>query len=207
MAGLLLMSPTAVGPCGTRDSGWGAHVREVRGCQALQTAHSVSAGLAGTDPEPFHADAGGNQSEQAGVLAQLQGYLEAYMALDTSATADKEARGQVESQLVEAQKYYATLKAAVATYFGAGSPQLVKFGLKPRKARAPLTTAQLAGRAAKAKATREPARNEGFRAEGGDQVRRDDVRPAGLPDGAGRRRFGAGRIRRQRSQPRNGQVG
>jgi len=42
----------------------------------------------------------------------------------------------------------------VTTYFGAGSPQLVKFGLNPKKTRAPLTTEQLAVRTAKARATR-----------------------------------------------------
>jgi hypothetical protein len=96
----------------------------------------------------------GSSLNEAAVLAQLQGYLEAYSALDAGATASKQARSQVESQLKEAQKYLASLKAAVTTYFGAGSPQLVKFGLKPKKARPPLTTEQLAVRTAKARATR-----------------------------------------------------
>jgi hypothetical protein len=43
----------------------------------------------------------------------------------------------------------------VVTYLGGqNSPQLAKFGLKPRKARAKATSSQLAVRAAKAKATR-----------------------------------------------------
>jgi hypothetical protein len=89
------------------------------------------------------------------VLAQLQGYLGAYTALDASATAANEARAQVRSQLQEAQAYYASLKATVITFLGAqNSPQLAKFGLKPKKARAKATSAQLAVRAAKAKATR-----------------------------------------------------
>jgi hypothetical protein len=96
----------------------------------------------------------GSSLSEAAVLAQLQGYLGAYTALDTSATAGKQARNQVASQLAEARKYYAALKAAVTTYFGAESPQLVKFGLKPKKVRAPLTTEQLSVRTAKARATR-----------------------------------------------------
>jgi hypothetical protein len=96
----------------------------------------------------------GNSLSEAGVVAQLQGYLGAYTALDASATADKEARDQVASQLAEARKYYALLKTAVANHFGVGSPQLVKFGLKAKKPHAPLSAQKLAVKVAKAKATR-----------------------------------------------------
>jgi hypothetical protein len=57
--------------------------------------------------------------------------------------------------------YYAALKAAVISYFGAKSPQLVKFGLEPRKTPAPLTSMQLAVRAAKVKATRQQRGTKG----------------------------------------------
>ena len=100
------------------------------------------------------ASSGGSLS-QAAVLAQFQGYLGAYTALDASATAASEARAQVRSQLPEVRAYYASLKAVVATYLGGqGSPQLAKFGLKPRKARAKATSSELVVRAAKAMATR-----------------------------------------------------
>jgi hypothetical protein len=92
---------------------------------------------------------------QAGVLAELQGYLGVYTDLDTHDTGIRQARAQAESQLPEVRAYYAALKAAVISYFGAKSPQLVKFGLKPRKTPAPLTSTQLAVRAAKVKATRQ----------------------------------------------------
>jgi len=91
---------------------------------------------------------------EAAVLAQLQGYLAAYADLDTHVTATRQARAQVESQLQAARKYYSVLKAAVTNLFGAESPQLVQFGLEAKKARAKLTSEQLAVRAAKARATR-----------------------------------------------------
>jgi hypothetical protein len=91
---------------------------------------------------------------EAAVLAQLQGYLGAYTDLDTHATALRQARAQVASQLQAARQYYAVLKAAVANLFGDASPQLSQFGLAPKKARKPLSSAELAVRAAKAKATR-----------------------------------------------------
>ena len=92
---------------------------------------------------------------QAGVLAKLQGYLGVYTDLDTATTDVKQARAQAESQLPEVRAYHAALKAAVVGYLGEKSPQLVKFGLKPRKTPAPLTSTQLAVRAAKVKATRQ----------------------------------------------------
>lgn len=48
----------------------------------------------------------------------------------------------------------ATLKTAVSSQFGNGSPQVAQFGFKPPKARTPLTPAQKVARAAKANATR-----------------------------------------------------
>ena len=90
----------------------------------------------------------------AAVLAKLQGYLGAYTDLDTHVTGASQARAQVESQLLEVRAYQAVLKAAMVSYFGAGSPQLVRFGLKAAKARTPLTAKQLAVRAAKVMATR-----------------------------------------------------
>ena len=100
------------------------------------------------------ASSAGSFSQPA-VLAKLQGYLEAYTDLDTHVTGAEEAREQVRSQLSEAQTYCSALKAAVITYLGSqNSPRLAKFGLKPRKTRVPLTSEQLAVRAAKVRATR-----------------------------------------------------
>ncbi len=93
---------------------------------------------------------------QAAVLAQLQEYLGVYADLDTHAMGTGQARAQGGIAAARgAGTYYAALKAAVISYFGAKSPQLVKFGLEPRKSPAPLTSTQLAVRAAKVKATRQ----------------------------------------------------
>jgi hypothetical protein len=91
---------------------------------------------------------------QAAVVGKLQGWLGLYTALDTQATAYTQARVPVKAMQSEAREYLAALKAVLAGSFGPQSPQLVQFGLKPRKARKPLTAQQLAVRAAKAMATR-----------------------------------------------------
>jgi hypothetical protein len=90
----------------------------------------------------------------ASVLAKLQGFLGAYTDLDAHVTGARKARAQMASQLPEVQAYQAALKAAMISNFGAQSPLLVKFGLKPKKSRTPLTSTQLAVRAAKVMATR-----------------------------------------------------
>jgi len=90
----------------------------------------------------------------AAVISQLQGYAGSYTTLDAQATGTKQARVLVKTQLPQARKYIAALKAALRSYFGEDSPQLEQFGLKPRKAPTPLTSEQRAVRAAKARATR-----------------------------------------------------
>jgi hypothetical protein len=91
---------------------------------------------------------------QAAVVGTLQGWLGAYTALDTQATAYKQARVPVQSMQAEARQYLAALKLALASALGPQSPQLAQFGLKPKKSPRPLTSKQLAVRAAKAAATR-----------------------------------------------------
>ena len=96
----------------------------------------------------------GGALTQAAVVQQLQAYLGSYTALDAQATAFKQARQQVEGELAGARQYFAMLKLAVQNAFGPNSPQLVQFGLRPKKAARPLTSAQNAVRAAKVQATR-----------------------------------------------------
>ena len=97
----------------------------------------------------------GGSLSQAAVLAQLQGYLGVYTTLDAQVTALQQVRTQERSQTPEARQYIDVLRTAVAFFFGAGSPQLVQFGIQPKKPRKALTSAALAVRAAKAAATRE----------------------------------------------------
>jgi hypothetical protein len=91
---------------------------------------------------------------QAAVVARLQTYLEAFTALDAADTAHKQARMPVEQQSSEVGQYLALLKTALGNAFGTASPKLEQFGLKPKKARTPLSSEKLAIRAAKARATR-----------------------------------------------------
>ncbi len=97
---------------------------------------------------------GGGTLEQSAVLGQLQAYLGVFTTLDAQTTSLKETRAQLEATQVEARQYYDGLKLAVASYFGANSPQLAQFGFAPKKARKALTSTQLAVKAAKAQATR-----------------------------------------------------
>jgi hypothetical protein len=96
----------------------------------------------------------GGSLGQAAVLAQLQGYLGVYTDLDAHVTALQQVRTQERSQALAARQYLDVLRAAVAFLFGAGSPQLVQFGIQPKKPHKALTSTALAARAAKAAATR-----------------------------------------------------
>ena len=91
---------------------------------------------------------------QASVTKQLQAYLAAYTALDSNATASEKTRAQVKAQLPQARQYFAVLKAALRSYLGDESPQLAQFGLKPKRARTPLTTKKAAVKVARSLATR-----------------------------------------------------
>jgi hypothetical protein len=91
---------------------------------------------------------------QAAVVGKLQEWLGTYTSLDAQATAYKQARGPVTSMQSDARQYLAVLKMALANTLGPQSPQLVQFGLKPRKATRQPTSQQLAVKAAKALATR-----------------------------------------------------
>ena len=96
----------------------------------------------------------GGSLSQAAVLAQLEGYLGVYTTLDAQVIALAQVRTQERSQTPEAHQYIDVLRTAVVFLLGAGSPQLVQFGIQPRKPPKALTSTALAVRAAKAKATR-----------------------------------------------------
>jgi hypothetical protein len=91
---------------------------------------------------------------QAAVLETLQGYVKGYTTLDAQVTELTQVRAQVKSASAEAHQYIDVLKRALINFYGPASPQLVQFGLQPKKARKPMSSETLAGRAAKAKATR-----------------------------------------------------
>jgi hypothetical protein len=97
----------------------------------------------------------GGSLSQAAVLAQLQGYLGVYTTLDAHVTALAQVRSQERSQTPAARQYLDVLRTAVAFFFGAAGPQLVQFGIRPRKPRKAMSSSVLAVRAAKAAATRQ----------------------------------------------------
>src|SRR5579871_5762813 len=90
--------------------------------------------------------------------AELIAKLASYESLFTAARDDKlaletslKARDQA---LPELATFLTSLHAALIGVYGPESSELVKFGFKPRKKAAPLTSEQALARATKAKATR-----------------------------------------------------
>lgn len=110
-------------------------------------------GWQGTIPSSSALSSSVGSLTQALVVQQLQTFLAAYSALDSADTAAKQTRVQVKAQLPQARQYQAALKAALRSSLGDQSPQLSQFGLKPRKARKPLSTEQAAVKVAKLRAT------------------------------------------------------
>jgi len=102
---------------------------------------------------------------QGSVLEKLQGILGVYTTLDAQATALKQTQAQGKAQLPEARRFFDVLTASVVSLLGKGSPQLAQFGLQPRKSRKPLTSSELAIRAAKSLATRDLRGTRGKKAK------------------------------------------
>jgi len=90
---------------------------------------------------------------QAAMVSQLQSVMQAYQAVDDDRVTLKQSLQQVTGQLPGWREQYAQLKATIIAFFGASSPQLGKFGLKP-KSKKVLTTAQKMARDARSKQTR-----------------------------------------------------
>ena len=90
---------------------------------------------------------------QASMVAQLQSMLQTYQAVADVRIQLKAALQQVDSQESTWRQELTQMKAAIVTFFGASSPQLVKFGLTP-KATKVLTTVQKLERDARSAQTR-----------------------------------------------------
>jgi hypothetical protein len=90
---------------------------------------------------------------QASMVAQLQSMLQTYQAVADVRIQLKAALQQVDSQESTWRQELTQMKAAIVTFFGASSPQLVKFGLTP-KATKVLTTVQKMERDARSAQTR-----------------------------------------------------
>ncbi len=92
--------------------------------------------------------------DQAAVVAQLQGYLGSYTALDVALLALKAARPPVTALEKPAAAFLAELKLSLTTLFGPTSPQLALFGVKPKGVPRKLTGPQIAAKSARAANTR-----------------------------------------------------
>jgi hypothetical protein len=147
----------------------------------------------------------GNSLSEAGVVAQLQGYLGAYTALDASATADQEARDQVASQLAEQRKYYALLKDGCGQPLRRREPPVGEVWAQGEEAATPADERAARGEGRQGQGDPRPPRDEGSRGEAGDEGRADGVRRPGRDDDA--RRSGSGRAGGQCCQPPGWQVG
>ena len=92
---------------------------------------------------------------QATMVSQMQAVLQAYQAVSDGEVQLQETRGTFSAQLSTFHQQYTVLKNLLIGYFGAGSPQLAKFGLKPRAKARTLTPEQQVARKVRSKATRE----------------------------------------------------
>ncbi|MHB8417399.1 MAG: hypothetical protein ACYDCL_04950 [Myxococcales bacterium] len=92
---------------------------------------------------------------QAQVVTALQAVITYFSAVRTAKAALLTAIGTRKAQAKAARDLYNQIRAALVAQFGKGNPELGKFGLKVGKPPKPLTSAEKALRAAKAKVTRE----------------------------------------------------
>lgn len=98
---------------------------------------------------------------QASVLAALERFLSNYTALDLAELALRAARLQEQQDLPAAKALLGQLKEALTAFLGANSPQLLRFGLKPRAAFKPLSAEKAVIRLGKLRATRALRRTMG----------------------------------------------
>lgn len=88
------------------------------------------------------------------LVTALQGLIAALTAVDTAQAGAKAALVIWEAEAAKMGQLVLALKRTLLTMYANAPDTLAVFGLKPRKARAPATTAQRAATAAKAAATR-----------------------------------------------------
>jgi hypothetical protein len=90
----------------------------------------------------------------AALVTALQGLIAALTAVDTAQAGAKAALVTWEAEDAKLGQIILALKRTLLSMYANAPDTLAVFGLKPRKARAPATTAQRAATAAKAAATR-----------------------------------------------------
>jgi hypothetical protein len=97
---------------------------------------------------------GGTAYTSTSLIAVLQGLANAMLARDAAQTGAKDALAAEQAAQLQVGPIVKAYERLVLAAFPSATQTLADFGLKPHKARAPLTSEQLAAQAAKAKATR-----------------------------------------------------
>jgi hypothetical protein len=97
----------------------------------------------------------GTAYTSASLIQIFQGLVNAMTALNAVEAGAKDARAAEQAALKQVEPILLAFKRQILLTFANAAQTLADFGLTPPKAKAPMTTEQLAARAAKAKATRE----------------------------------------------------
>jgi hypothetical protein len=123
--------------------------------QAAALAH-VQALIAGTTKHLPNVQftLGGTAYTAASLIQVLQGLANAMLARDAAKAGAKDALAAEHATQAQVGPIVRAYERLVRDAFANATQTLADFGLTPPKARTPLTTEQLAARAAKAKATR-----------------------------------------------------
>ncbi|MHB8421086.1 MAG: hypothetical protein ACYDCL_23705 [Myxococcales bacterium] len=129
--------------------------KSVRASSLEAELESMDAGVLKDIPATSTLTLNGSALTQAQIDTQIKTYLSTIEAADLAKAQYQTALVARRNQAIEARDFYLQLKRAVTAYFGTQSALLVDFGLKPAKARAVRTSAELALTAAKRKQTRE----------------------------------------------------
>jgi hypothetical protein len=111
-------------------------------------------GLDSAIPDGTSLVVAGTSTAKADIKAELQKGLALFQVVRDEARVLKVGRQTKSQGLVAVRNYAKDLRASLEGFFGPRNPQLLQFGIKQRGAKRAPTAAQLALRAAKAKATR-----------------------------------------------------
>jgi hypothetical protein len=131
----------------------GVPLKGLKGLRARLSA--MAQGWATVFPSDVTLPSADGGYSAAAVVSQLSSWLSMYAAVDSTETAWRAAVAGLAAAEPSLRAELLQLKTAVLVYFGNTSPQLTQFGIAPKKARAKLSGAKLAVRAARATETRQ----------------------------------------------------
>ena len=120
-------------------------------------------GLKSAFPAGIALKLGGVDTDAATLVHELEAHVKAFRDVRDAATALSAKRVLLEGDKPAAKKLFALVRVALQAQFGPESTELVKYGLKPKRAPRPRTNEQKAVAAAKALKTRELRGTKGSR--------------------------------------------